>query len=149
MAPTAIEADIAQYYPGRRIAEFWRSVGLRRTGEMTPRELIVLVTELPDESRFKRQRSTAWTLIERLVAASINISHSMREDYRNAHGVDYDYTPVTPPELAHEQRAREARERAAIERRQLARTVIDRMLSGQLRIAHIDVTKPIEEALNS
>ncbi|MFE3229343.1 hypothetical protein [Nocardia sp. NPDC059228] len=147
LAPNQIEADLQRYYPGRRIAEFWRTVGLRRTGEMTPRELVVLIEELPEDSRFKRKRSTAWTLLERLLAASINLQHCMREDYRSAHGADYHFTPIEAPELDHERRRREAREAANIHRRQLARAVIDRMLSGQLRTADIDVTKPIEEVL--
>ncbi|MEU6582814.1 hypothetical protein [Nocardia sp. NPDC046763] len=116
---------------------------------MTPRELVVLVNELPSDSRFKRGHSSSWTLTERLIAASINLQHSLREDYRSAHDADYHFTPVEAPELERDRRAREAQERAAQHRNQLARTALDRILSGELQMTDIDVTKPIEEALIS
>ncbi|GAB3211354.1 hypothetical protein [Nocardia tengchongensis] len=148
LAPKQIEADLQHCYPGRRIAEFWRTVGLRRTGEMTARELVVLIEELPDDSGFKRKRSTSWTLLERLLAASINLQHLMRQDYRSRYGADYHFTPIEAPELDHERRRREARESAQTRRRQLQQAVLDRMLSGQLQMSDIDTTKSIEEVLN-
>lgn len=114
---------------------------------MTPRELVVLVTELPDESRFKRTKSTAWSLLEQLAARQINILQAYRQDYRNAHGAQHDWEPITAPELAHERRAREAREREEQQRAVLGPAVLERMLRGELRMTDIDVTRPIEEVL--
>ncbi|MFD6357946.1 hypothetical protein [Nocardia tengchongensis] len=122
---------------------------MRRTGEMTARELVVLIEQLPEDSGFKRKRSTAWTLLERLLAASINLQHFSRQDYRSAHGADYQFTPIEAPELDHERRRRESREKARAHRHKLQQEVMDRMLSGQLRMSDIDTTKPIEEALIS
>ena len=148
-APAQIEADLQRFYPGRRIAEFWRTVGPRRTGEMTPRELITLVTELPEESRFKRRRGHAWTLGEEIAAGIWNVLQAYRVDYRNAHGAEHEFTPLQAPELPHERRAREAKEREQQHRARLGPEVFDRMLRGELKMTDIDPTRPIEEALQA
>ncbi|MEV6449649.1 hypothetical protein [Amycolatopsis sp. NPDC051716] len=148
-APNEIEADIQSEYPGRRVGEFWRTIGPRQTGEMTPRELVVLVSQLPETSRYKRAKNTAWTVLERLAARIVNVLEAHRGDYRNAHGAQYDWAPVTPPELAHERAAREAREEKAARQRALGPMVLERMLRGELRMSDIDVTRPIEEALTA
>jgi hypothetical protein len=44
--PTQIESDLKAYYPGCNIGQWHR-------GEMSSRELIVLIADLPDRSRFK------------------------------------------------------------------------------------------------
>lgn len=44
--PTQIEADLQQFYNGRRIAEWHR-------GEMSSRELLALLNGLPDRSKYK------------------------------------------------------------------------------------------------
>lgn len=146
-APSQIEADILQFCPGRRIAEFWRTVGPRQTGEMTPRELCVIVHELPDVSRYKRRREHAWTLFEELAARVGNLLQAYRQDYRNAHGAEHEWEPVTAPELAHERRAREAKERESQHRATLGPAVFDLMLRGELKMTDIDPSRPIEEAL--
>jgi hypothetical protein len=110
---------------------------------MSARELCVLVEELPDDSRFKRTQAAAWTLVERLLAASLNVEHGLREDYRGRHGADYEYTPVEMPELDGERDHRAEQQH----RRQLARQVFEGMLSGRLRMSEIDVHSDIEEVL--
>jgi hypothetical protein len=146
-APSHIEADLQRFYPGRRIAEFWRTISPARTGEMTPRELIVLVTELPDNSQFKRARATAWTLTEQLAARLVNVLEGQRKDYRNAHGAEHDWQPVIPPELEHERLAREAAEAKAAHHNMLGPLILERMLRGELLMTDIDITKPVEEVL--
>lgn len=111
---------------------------------MSARELCVLVEELPDTSRFKRAQASAWTLVEQLLAASLNVEHGIREDYRGRNGADYDYTPVEMPELAGERSRRDEQQH----RRQLAGRVFDALLSGQLRMSEIDVHSDIEEVLS-
>jgi hypothetical protein len=44
--PNKIEADFRQYYPGADIGQWHR-------GEMSSREFLVLLDELPDSSRYK------------------------------------------------------------------------------------------------
>ncbi|KZM70755.1 hypothetical protein AWN90_40050 [Nocardia terpenica] len=114
---------------------------------MTPRELLVLVDELPGDSRYKRARSTAWTLQENLTARLINELQDYRRDYRNAHGAEHHVALVTPPELPHETTAREAAEHRRAHHRALGPAVLERMLRGELRMTDIDPTRPIEEAL--
>ena len=73
LAPGEIEADIRRFYPGCRLSQWWHTL---RTGDvdggMSPRELIVLVEELPDESRFKRRMGSGFTNVEALLAALVN-----------------------------------------------------------------------------
>lgn len=118
---------------------------------MTPRELCVLVEGLPDNSWFKRTNGHAWSKLEELVATVTNAIHGLRAQYVAAHGAEWDWTVLTAPELPHERRAREARERREAAKRQyhnsLRRTVIERMLSGELKLADIDMSKSIEETL--
>lgn len=146
-APGEIEADLQRVYPGRRIGEFWRTISPRQTGEMTPRELITLIEELPDDSRYARRRKTAWSLQERLTAMIANISMASRQDYRNAHGADLDWTQIDPPELPHEREAREARERQAAHTKVIGPAVFEAMLRGDLKMTDIDPSRPIEDAL--
>lgn len=136
-----------QYSPGRRIAEFWRTVGPRQTGEMTPRELCVIVNELPDTSRYKRARVHAWSLAEELAAGAVNVLQAYRRDYRNAHGAEHEWTAVTAPELEHERIIRERAEYERAYQDYLRTTVYDKLLHGQLSVADIDMTKSVEEVL--
>ncbi|MEV6258083.1 hypothetical protein AB0L97_32995 [Nocardia sp. NPDC051911] len=148
-APDQIEADMGRQYPGRSVKEFWRTIGPRQTGEMSPREFVVLVKGFTDESLFKRTKYTAWTVRERLAARIVNVLEAHRGDYRHAHGAEHDWAPVTPPELPHERAAREAQETKAERQRALGPAVLERMLRGELRMSDIDITKPIEEALTA
>lgn len=53
--PTELESDIAHFYPGRSVLEWWRD-------EMSSREFMVLVNQLPDKSAFgKARREGDWT----------------------------------------------------------------------------------------
>ncbi|WP_063039727.1 hypothetical protein [Nocardia pseudovaccinii] len=146
-APKQIEAGIQSEYPGRRIAEFWRTIGPRRTGEMTPRELCVLVEGLSDASWYKRSRASSWTLLEQFAAGVVNVLQAYRQDYRNAHGAEHDWTLIEMPELEHIRAKREAEEQQRMTRRQLAGRVFDAMLTGRLRMSEIDVNADIEEVL--
>lgn len=146
-APKEIEADLQRVYPGRRIAEFWRTISPKQTGEMTPRELVVLVEELPDDSRFKRARGHAWSLLEELTAGVVNVLQAHREDYRNAHGKQHEWEPITARELSHEVVAREARERQQAQKRSFGPEILGRMLRGELLMTDIDTSRPIEEVL--
>ncbi len=114
---------------------------------MTARELMVLITELPGDSRFRQTRVQPWSRLEQLIAATANAVHGLREDYRGVHGAEYDWSPLEPPELPH---IRSAREAAAAERVAVAdarRDLMAGLLSGQLRMADIDTSRPIEEVL--
>ncbi|OXR46675.1 hypothetical protein B7C42_01650 [Nocardia cerradoensis] len=145
-APWQIEADLQRFY-GRRIGEFWRTVSPRQTGEMTPRELVALVKELPDDSRYKRVAHTAWSLQERLAAKIVNAVQSSRAEYLHVNGGELRWTPVEPPELPHERKAREAAEAEKQHQNVLGPKVFEAMLRGELKMSDIDPSRPIEEAL--
>lgn len=87
-----VEADILRFYPGRRIREWWRTE-LGNTSEfggttdMTSRELMVLVDQLPEESATKRAiTGDDWPTLHHLVANVLDAVTFSRADYANAHG---------------------------------------------------------------
>jgi hypothetical protein len=86
--PEEIEADIQRFYPGRRIAEFWRSLQYG-TNEMTLRELRVLVMHLPEESATAcAYRGSTWSSIEYLLADLRDVSHVHRMEFVAANSKD-------------------------------------------------------------
>jgi hypothetical protein len=99
--PEEIEADIARYYPGRDIAQYWR-------GDMTARALLVLVQHLPEDSATVRaQRGTPWSDLMYLVAHIADTVAFARADYANAHGGNARPTPLPRPDTVEAQQARE------------------------------------------
>ncbi|MGW0052041.1 hypothetical protein [Nocardia nova] len=145
-APWEIEADLQRFY-GRRIGEFWRTISPRQTAEMMPRELVALVEELPDDSRYKRVAHTAWSLQERLAAKIANVLQAGRAEYLHVNGGELQWEPIAPPELPHERAAREAAEREKAHHNVLGPKVFEAMLRGELKMTDIDPSRPIEEAL--
>jgi hypothetical protein len=72
--PTEIEADIARFYPGRSVLEWWR-------GEMSSRELWALLQHLPHDSATQRARRDGdWSEREYLLPLLINEVKSLRAD---------------------------------------------------------------------
>ncbi len=81
-----VEADLARFYPGRRIREWWRTE-LGNTSEfggttdMTSRELMVLVDQLPEESATKRAiTGDEWTTLHHLIANIQDTTNFARAD---------------------------------------------------------------------
>jgi hypothetical protein len=90
--PEEIEADLARFYPGRDIAQFWR-------GEMTGRALAVLIRHLPEDAALvKAQRGTHWSELMYLVAHIADTVAYARADYANAHGGSASPEPVPRPD---------------------------------------------------
>lgn len=118
--PEEIEADIARYYPGRDIGQYWR-------GEMTARALAVLVQHLPEESAtVKAQRGTPWTELMYLVAHIADTATYARADYITAHGGSARPETIPRPDT---EEAQEDREHA----RQVHDALGD-MMRGQLAL---------------
>lgn len=92
-----IEADIARFYPGRRIGEWWRTeFGVGET--MTSRELMVLVEQLPEESATKRAiTGDDWTTLHHLVANIQDIANFTRADTTNYRGGSANPEPIKRP----------------------------------------------------
>jgi hypothetical protein len=57
--PTLIEAELKHHYPGCSIGQWHR-------GEMTSRELLVLLRELPDDSKWKERIERTYRVVEKL-----------------------------------------------------------------------------------
>lgn len=99
--PDEIEADIARYYPGHDIADFWR-------GTMSGRKLAVLVRHLPEDSAtVKAQRGSPWSDLMYLVAYLADTVAYSRADYLNAHGASARPTPVPRPQTEADRAERE------------------------------------------
>jgi hypothetical protein len=80
-APEAIEADIAHYYPGRSVAQYWR-------GQMSLRELRVLVTHLPPNCAAARAlRGHHWMEQEYLLADLVDNVRFLRTEFAMSKGV--------------------------------------------------------------
>jgi hypothetical protein len=78
--PEAVEADIAHYYPGRSVAQFWR-------GEMTLRALRVLVANLPPDSATTRAiRGHAWTDRDYMLADLLDTVRYHRVEWATSRG---------------------------------------------------------------
>lgn len=100
--PEEIEADLARFYPGRDVGQFWR-------GEMTGRALGVLIRHLPEESATVRaMRGTPWSELMYLVAYLADTVAFSRADYVNTHGGNSRPDPVTRPDTAEQREQREA-----------------------------------------
>ena len=93
--PEAVEADIAHYYPGRSVAEFWR-------GQMTLRELRVLVSGLPmDSATGRAMRGHHWMDSDYLLADILDTVKFHRVEWAQAHGAKPARPkPVTRPKPA-------------------------------------------------
>jgi len=120
---------LQQFYPGRRIREFWRTLDtFRRTCDfdegMSPRELCVLIDELPDESRVKRRFGSGWTTLELMIARLAN-------DYRATHTAEGE--PVENLLVPPNQREDETDE-AAIDYDPVSNDDITRMLDGDMSV---------------
>jgi len=99
--PEEIEADIARYYPGRDIRQYWR-------GDMSARALGVLIRQLPDDSATVRAiRGTPWSDLTYLVAYLADTVAYSRADYINTHGGHATPEPVSRPDTDEQQANRE------------------------------------------
>ena len=104
---------------------------------MSSRELLVMIEELPEDSRTMRAYLSAWTTAERLSAINANILHGIRADYRQAHEADYEYEPVEPPELEYQREARIEAEAARESRGKTITATLDAMLRGEIRMEDV------------
>lgn len=121
--PEEIEADIARFYPGRDVGQFWR-------GEMSARALLVLIQHLPDDSAtVKAQRGTPWSDLMYLVAYVADTVTFARADYANAHGGSVRPSTVPRPDTVDAQQERD-------ETRQVHDALAD-MMRGQLDTATV------------
>lgn len=134
-----------RYAPGRRLAEWYRTI-TQGTGEMTSRELLVIIAGFPDDSPYMRAASAPWSRRERLAAEAVNILHGVREDYRSVHDAPYDYSPHEMPELGHVRQAREAEEAKRQSAYRAKEDLMQGLLSGAIRMA--DITPQMWEEMN-
>lgn len=99
--PEEVEADIARFYPGRDVAQYWR-------GDMSARALSLLVRHLPEDSAtVKAQRGTPWTELMYLVAHVADTATYARADYITAHGGSAQPQAIPRPDTEQAQEDRE------------------------------------------
>ncbi|AUS34599.1 hypothetical protein C1M55_28125 [Rhodococcus qingshengii] len=127
-----LEADLQHYYPGRRIAEYWRTM-FRGTREMTSRELWVLFDELPEDSRSKAALSgDPWGIDRHLLATVV--------DTINAHR--YDGSEESAPQIE-----RPGRTTAKAQAREMSRRAHDAVMSllrGDVQLEGLELIETTE-----
>lgn len=90
--PEEIEVDIARFYPGHDVAEFWR-------GQLSARKLDLFIRHLPEESATVRAaRGTPWSELMYLLAYVADTVAFLRADYANTHGASSHPDPVNRPD---------------------------------------------------
>jgi hypothetical protein len=99
--PEEVEADIARFYPGRDIGQFWR-------GDLSGRALGVLIRYLPEDSATVRaMRGTPWSELMYLLAHIADTVAYSRADYANVHGGKTRPEPVQRPDTAEQRDQRD------------------------------------------
>lgn len=126
--PHEVEADVARFYPGRRLAEWWRWLFGAPGTHMSSRELWVLISQLPDDSATKAAiREDPWTQRDHLLADVVDVLGFLRADYGVVHGAKRQ--PDTVPRPARELQKAQEREEA----RRTQRALHD-VLHGRIQV---------------
>lgn len=93
-----MEADLQRFYPGRRIAEWWRWLKQVSGRQMTSRELWVLLEQMPEDSATATAlRDGEWTTDRHLLVRIANQLALSRADFVNSHGGNLTPEPILTP----------------------------------------------------